>query len=68
MWDLKYDTNGHTYETEIDSQTQRTDLWFPRGSRCRVGTEFMVGVGRCNLLYIEWINNQVLLYSPGNYI
>ena len=27
-----------------------------------------VGVSRCKLLYIEWINNKVLLYSTGNYI
>ena len=25
MWNLKYDTN----ETEMDSKTQRTDLWLP---------------------------------------
>ena len=31
MWDLKYDTNELTYETETDSQTQRIDLWLPRG-------------------------------------
>ena len=29
MWNLKYDTNEDNDET--DSQTQRTDLWFPRG-------------------------------------
>ena len=28
MWNLKYDTNEHIYET--DSQTQRTDLCLPR--------------------------------------
>ena len=27
---LKYDTNEFIYETEADSQTQRTDLWLPR--------------------------------------
>ena len=26
------------------------------------------GVSRCKLLYIEWINNKVLLYSTGNHI
>ena len=26
------------------------------------------GISRCKLLYIEWINNNVLLYSTGNYI
>ena len=32
------------------------------------GTEWEAGVSRCKLLYIEWINNKVLLYSTGNYI
>ena len=31
MWNLKYDTNELIYKTEIDSGTQRTDLWLPRG-------------------------------------
>ena len=30
MWNLKYDTNELIYETETDSQTQRTDLELPR--------------------------------------
>ena len=30
IWNLKYDTNEHIYETETDSQTWRTDLWLPR--------------------------------------
>ena len=39
---------------------------------CQVGvgggldSEF--GVSRCKLLYREWINNKVLLYSTGSYI
>ena len=32
------------------------------------GMELEVGVSRCKLLHIEWINNKVLLYSTGNYI
>ena len=32
------------------------------------GMEWEAGVSRCNLLYIEWINNKALLYSTGNYI
>jgi len=31
MWNLKYGTNEHTYKTETDPQTQRTDMWLPRG-------------------------------------
>ena len=26
------------------------------------------GVGRCKLLHLEWISNEVLLYSKRNYI
>ena len=32
----------------------------------RLDWEFRIS--RCKLLYIEWINNKVLLYSTGNYI
>ena len=32
------------------------------------GMEWEFGIGRCKLLYIECINNKVLLYSTGNYI
>ena len=28
----------------------------------------MVGVSRCKILYIEWINNKFLLCSTENYI
>ena len=55
------------YETETDSQTQRTDLWLPRG-RGWGGMEWEFRISRCKLLYTEWINNKVLLYSTGNNI
>ena len=32
------------------------------------GMDWEFGISRCKLLYIGWINNQVLLYSIGNYI
>ena len=32
------------------------------------GKDWELGVSRCKLLYIGWINNKVLLYSTGNYI
>ena len=32
------------------------------------GMEWEAGVSRCKPLYIEWINNKVLLYSTENYI
>ena len=64
---LKYGTNEPICKTETDSQTQRTDLWLPR---CRGrGMDWKgVGVGRCKLLHLEWINNKVLMYTTGNYI
>ena len=31
------------------------------------GKDWEFGVSRCKLLYMGWINNQVLLYSTGNY-
>ena len=61
MWNLKYDTDELIYET--DSQTQRTDLWLPRG---RGGGGEMDGefwIRRCKLSYIEWKDNKVPLYS-----
>ena len=51
----------HKLIYETDSQTQRTGLWLP--SR-RGDWEFRFS--RYKLLYIEWINNKVQLYSTGN--
>ena len=33
-----------------------------------VGIDEEFGISRCKLLHLEWINNEVLLYSTGNYI
>ena len=32
------------------------------------GMDWEFGISRCKLLYIEWINNNFLLYSTGNCI
>ena len=32
------------------------------------GIDWEYEINRCKLLYIEWINNRVLLYSTGNNI
>ena len=32
------------------------------------GMDWEFGINKCKLLYIEWINNKLLLYSKGNYI
>ena len=62
MWNL-------VYETETDSQVWRTDVWLPRwGGGGGEEMQWEFGVSRCKLLYREWINNKVPLYSTGNYI
>ena len=33
-----------------------------------VGMDWEFGVSRCKLLHLEWISNEILLYSSGNYI
>ena len=38
-----------------------------KGSRGGGGMDWEFEVSKCKLLYIEWINNKVLLYSIGNY-
>ena len=38
------------------------------GGGGRGGKEWEFGISIGKLLYIEWINNKVLLYSTGNYI
>ena len=32
------------------------------------GMDWEFEISRCKLLYVEWVNNKVLLYSTGNYI
>ena len=31
MWNLKNNTNEPSYKTETDLQTQKTNLWLPKG-------------------------------------
>ena len=39
-----------------------------QGGRKVGGMDWEFGISRCKLVYIEWVNNKFLLYSPGNYI
>ena len=32
------------------------------------GMDWEFGVSRCKLFHLEWISNEVLLYSTGNYV
>ena len=39
-----------------------------KGERGGNGMDWEFGVSRCKLLHLEWISNEVLLYSTENYI
>ena len=45
----------------------RTDLCLQRGRR-GTGMDWEFGVSRHKLLHLEWISNEIILYSTGNYI
>ena len=35
MWNLKNDTTEIIYKTEVDSQTEKANLWLPKGKGAR---------------------------------
>ena len=53
-------------QRETHRHTEQT--WLPRRRGSGEGKEWEVGVSRCKLVYTDWINNRVLLYSTGCYI
>ena len=53
------------HNTEIDPQTQKTNLWLPKGKGGGINQEF--GVKIYTVLYIKQITNKDLLQSTGNY-
>ena len=66
-WNLIYGTNEHIHRKEITSWTWRTDCGC-QGGRGGSRMDWEFGVSQCKLLHLEWISNEVLLYSTGNYI
>ena len=68
MQNLKYDTNELIYKTETDSQTQKTNLWLPKGKGGGSGINQEFGISRYKLLYIKQIKKQGPTVSTGNYI
>ena len=39
MWNIKYDANELIYKIETDSQTEKTNLWLPKGKGWRDKSE-----------------------------
>ena len=64
MWNLKYEPDELIYETEADSETQRTDYGYQSGG----GMDWEFGVSRWKGYSIGWINSKVLLFSTGKYV
>ena len=58
--------NLPTKQKQTHRHREQTSGCLGGWGRGGVGGEF--GISRCKLLYIEWINNKVLLYSTGDYI
>ena len=64
MQNLKFDITEPTYETETDLE----QTCACQGEVVGRGMGWEFGISRCKLIYIEWINNEVLLYSTRNYV
>ena len=40
-------------------------MWLPRGREGRGEMEWEIGISRCKLLHIEWIDNKVYHIAQG---
>ena len=55
--------------TEKKIMDMENRLWFPRGRGGEgSGMDWEFGLNRFRLLPLEWISNEILLYSTGNYV
>ena len=61
----KNGTDEPVCKAEIETQTQRTNVWTPRGERGG-GINWEIGIEIYTLIRIKWITNENLLYSTGN--
>ena len=64
----KKDTNESIYKTETDSQTQKANLWSPKGKGSWGGINEEYGINRYTLLYVKQISNKDLLCNTRNNI
>ena len=58
--------NEPFYRTETDSR-HREQTCGCQGGEGGSGIDWEFGVSRCKLLHLEWLSNEFLLYSTGNY-
>ena len=67
MISLIYGTNKPFHRNEIHALGEQICGCQGEEGRGR-GMDWEFGVSRCKLLPLEWISNEILLYSTGNYI
>lgn len=60
---LIYDTNEPFHRKETIGLGEQMCGW--QGGGGGSGMDWESGVNRCKLLYLEWISNEMLLYSRG---
>ena len=65
MWNLKCGTDDSIYKTETDCGHGKQTCGFQWG-KGGSGMSGDSGVSECKLLHLEWVSNEVLLYSTGN--
>ena len=61
--------SGNHMPSQIGNKSEKDwvmSLIYKWNLQNRMDWEF--GVSRCKLLHLEWISNEILLYSTGNYI
>ena len=63
IWNLIYGINEHIYSYLMD--LEKTCVC--QGGGGESGMDWESGINRCELLPLEWISNEILPYSAGNY-
>ena len=66
IWNLVYGTNEPFHRKENHGLAEQTCGC--QGGGGGSGMDWESGVNRSKLLHLEWISNEILLYSTGNYI
>ena len=66
IWNLIYGTNEPFHRKENHGLGEQTCGCQEGGGGS--GMDWELGVKRCKLLPLEWISNEILLCSTGNYV
>ena len=67
MWNLKQ-TQVNLSTKQKENHRYREQICDDQEGSGKKWDGWRALVGRCKLLHLEWIINEVLLYSTGNYI